>query len=84
MKIKKLQKAFMKLAHEEIGADGYAQIESVRIDVDHKEIRVDGHFGLLDKDGADGFNEHFTLDYPDGKSVQFVAGMLYAEMRRTF
>ena len=83
MKIKKLQKAFTKLAHEEIGADGYAYIESVRIDVDHKEIRVDGHFGLLE-DEADGFNEHFTLDYPDGKSVQFVAGMLYAEMRKTF
>ena len=84
MKIKKLQKAFTKLAHEEIGPDGYAYIESVRIDVDHQEIRIKGHFGLLGKDEADGFNEQFILDYPDGKSAEFVTGMLYSEMRRTF
>lgn len=84
MKIKKLQKAFTKLAHEEIGADGYAQIETIRINVDNKEIRIQGHFGLLDKEDADGFSEHFTLDYPDGKSVEFVTGMLYSEMRKSF
>lgn len=82
MKIKKLERKLNKLIKEEYGADGYLRVDRVEIDREfgtENLITIKGAYGR-EGDNADGkvdFQLDYELSYPDGKSAEFVAGMLY-------
>ena len=80
--IKKLEKAFNKMIQKEFLPDGYVCIHKVEIHVvDGTFIKISGCFGNYD--GTD-LNKHwsrpFELEYSDGKSIEFIKGMLYAQL----
>lgn len=82
MKINKLEKTLQKVMEQEFGADGYARIDYVEIDVDGNLITIKGAFGVY-KSEADGYHKSFEFTYPDGSGYQFVAGMFYQFITET-
>ena len=82
MKIKKLEKTLNKVMEHEFGADGYACIDYVEIDVDGSLITVKGAFGVY-KGETDGYHKSFEIIYPDGSGYQFVARMFYQFITET-
>ena len=85
MKIKQLADGLNKVVKKEISADGIVSISKVEIfpSTDGTTIRVSGLYG--EKEPADGsddawYNE-YSIEYADGKSVEFVMGMFYQFLR---
>lgn len=80
--IKKLEKAFNKMIQKEFLPDGYVCIHKVEIHVvDGTFIKISGCFGNYDGTDLDKhWSRPFELEYSDGKSIEFITGMLYAQL----
>ena len=79
--IKKLEKAFNKMIQKEFLPDGYVCIHKVEIHVvDGTFIKISGRFGNYGTDLDKQWSRPFELEYSDGKSVEFIKGMLYAKL----
>ena len=86
MKIKKVEKKFNKLIKEEIGPDGFAEIEKVVIDKRYNTIEMYVALGECFADGneSDNWTERVVMEYPDGKNIDFLLGMFYENLRQLF
>ena len=86
LKIEKVRKAFMQMVKEEIGADGYVNINKVEIYPDSKEICISGNYGIAASDGNNdcSWSENYTLTYTDGRPLEFLKGMFYKELQKSF
>lgn len=78
--INKLAKAFNKMIQKEFLPDGYVCIHKVEIYVDGTFIKISGRFGNYGTDLDKRWSRPFELEYSDGKSVEFIKGMLYAQL----
>ena len=79
--IEKLEKAFNKMIQKEFLPDGYVCIHKVEIHVvDGAFIKISGQFGNYGTDLDKHWNRPFELEYSDGKSIEFIKGMLYAQL----
>ena len=78
--IKKLGKAFNKMIQEDFLPDGYVCIHKVEICVDGAFIKISGRFGNYGTDLDKHWSRPFELEYSDGKSIEFIKGMLYAQL----
>lgn len=80
--IKKLEKAFNKMIQKEFLPDGYVCIHKVEIHVvDGTFIKISGCFGNYDGTDLDKhWSKPFELEYSDGKSIEFIKGMLYTQL----
>lgn len=81
-KIRKLERDFEKIVESRYGADGFAVIEQVEIDLmtpDGKPcIVLKGHWGFEDEAG-EMHNVYFEIFRPDGRSWEFIKGIFYRE-----
>ena len=78
--IKKLNKAFNKMIQKEFLPDGYVCIHKVEIHVDGAFIKISGRFGNYGTDVYKHWSKPFELEYSDVKSIEFITGMLYAQL----
>ena len=79
--IKKLEKAFNKMIQKEFLPDGYVCIHKVEIHVvDGTFIKISGQFGNYGTDSDKHWARPFELEYSDGKSIEFIKGMLYTKL----
>lgn len=79
MKINKLEKLLTKQVKKEYThADGYARIDRVIIDqdADGNFITIIGVIGVINADGKVLFQYEFEVSYADGKSYDYVLGMI--------
>lgn len=78
---KKLEKAFNKMIQKEFLPDGYVYIHKVEIHiVDGIFIKISGRFGNYGTDLDKEWSRPFELEYSDGKSIEFIKGMLYTKL----
>lgn len=78
--IKKLEKAFNKMMQKEFLPDGYVCINKVEIIYDGTFIKISGRFGHCGTELEKHWSKPFELEYVDGKSIEFIKGMLYAQL----
>ena len=78
--IKKLEKAFNKMIQKDFLPDGYVYINKVEIYVDGTLIKISGRFGNYGTDLNKNWTKPFELEYNDGKSIEFIKGMLYTKL----
>ena len=78
--IKKLEKAFNKMIQKDFLPDGYVYIHKVEICVDGTLIKISGRFGNYGTELEKQWSRPFELEYSDGKSIEFIKGMLYAKL----
>ena len=78
--IEKLEKAFNKMIQKEFLPDGYVCIHKVEICVDGTFIKISGRFGNCGTDLDKHWSRPFELEYSDGKSIEFIKGMLYNQL----
>lgn len=80
MNIKKLRKVLTREVKEN-WADGYFRLDAISVLFDETDgrkslIKVSGAYGRYNADGNVEWQQDFTLYYADGKSADYVAGML--------
>lgn len=78
--INKLAKAFNKMIQKEFLPDGYVCINKVEIYVDGTLIKISGRFGNYGTELEKHWSKPFELEYSDGKSIEFIKGMLYTKL----
>ena len=79
--INKLEKAFNKMIQKDFLPDGYVYINKVEIHiVDGTFIKISGRFGNDGTDLNKDWSRPFELEYSDGKSIEFIKGMLYTQL----
>ena len=78
--INKLEKAFNKMIQKEFLPDGYVCIHKVEIHVDGQLVKISGRFGNYGTDLSKHWARPFELEYVDGKSIEFIKGMLYTQL----
>lgn len=85
LKIKKVEKAFTKVMKEEIGADGYVNINKVEIYPNENIVEISGNYGEYcgEKHEAN-WHESFRLSYTNGRPLEFLKGMFYHELSKNF
>lgn len=87
MKINKLEKLLTKQVKKEYThADGYARIDRVIIDhnADGNLITVIGAIGAINADGEVLFQYEFEVFFADGKSYNYVLGMIREHIYLTY
>lgn len=80
MNIKKLRRVLTKEIREN-WPDGYLRLDAISVLFDETDgrkslIKVNGAYGRYDTDGNVAWQKEFTLYYANGKSTDYVAGML--------
>lgn len=84
LKIKKVEKAFVKVMKEEIGPDGYVNINKVEIYPDENIVEISGNYGEKCGIQENNWNESFRLSYTNGRPLEFLKGMFYHELSKNF
>lgn len=82
---KKLNRVFTKIMKEQFGPDGFAEIDKIVVEFlgDTTSICLKGRMGDGSQDET-GWQEDFTVEYPDGQSLDFIKGVFYAQTENIY